>query len=82
MKEYIKQAFGLYHNYDRKGTLQSFLELIENYESYGELDLKFPNKETKNDFKTILNSAWEGFIIGRDVYRVSHYINEIEAILI
>ncbi|MDC6364817.1 MULTISPECIES: hypothetical protein [Flavobacteriaceae] len=82
MKEYILQAFGLYYNYDRKGTLQSFLELIENYESYGELKLKFPNKETKNEFKAILNKAWKEFIIGKDVYRVSHYINEIEAILI
>jgi len=82
MKEYIIQAFGLYYNYDRKGTLQSFLELIENYESYRELELKFPNKETKNEFKTLLNKAWDEFIIGKDVYWVSKYVEQVEQILI
>ncbi|MEM9000305.1 MAG: hypothetical protein AAGB24_08570 [Bacteroidota bacterium] len=82
MKKFINQAYGLYNTYAAKGSLQSFLELVNNYESYNELTLKFPNKKSKDEFKGILNQAWEQFIIGKDVYRVSHYINEIGAILI
>lgn len=82
MKKFINQVYGLYNTYAPNGSLQSFLELVNDYESYNELNLKFPNRESKDEFKGILNQAWEQFIIDRDVYRVSHYINEIEAILI
>jgi len=83
MKEFIDRAYGLYNTYVKNGSLNDFMETIESFESYSrDLIVKFPNRKIENEFKTLLDKAWKQFTIGKHVYRVSHYTNEVEQILI
>ena len=81
MISHLAGAFMLYSEVAENPSLQGFLEVVDNWESYRALTVEFKSQKQKKLFKSWLNIAFKSWCEDKEVYRVCKYINDAEAAL-
>jgi len=84
MIKHLERAFMLYSEIIKSASLKDFMHMLDNWENTRSgrvMVIVFKNKKQEKLFKKLLQLAFKSWCTGRNHYRVSHYMLDVEAAL-